>query len=72
MNTIVHSLITGPWKLKSWLNSSFGVKSAAVKLLKQASVILTCFVSLTRMGNFLRDRDVILAPLFSRHLAGPA
>ena len=42
-----------------------------VKLLKQAGVILTRFVSLTRTGNFLRDRDVILAPLFSRHLAGP-
>ena len=48
------------------------VKLTAVKLLKQASVILTCFVSLTRMGNFLRAHDVILALLFSRHLAGPA
>ena len=49
---IVHSLITGPWKLKSRSKSSFGFKSAAVKLLKQGSVILTSFVSLTRTGNF--------------------
>ena len=69
---IVHSLITGPWKLKSWSKSSLGLKSAAVKLLKQGSVILTSFVSLTSTGNFLRDHDVILAPLFSRHFNGPA
>ena len=36
--TIVHSLITGPWKLKSWSKSCFGLKSAAVKLLKQGRV----------------------------------
>ena len=72
IETIVHSLITGPWKLKSRSKSSFGLKSAAVKLLKQGSVILTRFVSLTRTGNLLRDRDVILAPLFSRHFNEPA
>ena len=72
-NYIVHSLITGPWKLKSCSKLYFGLKSAAVKLLKQGSVILTLFFfSLTSTGNFLRDRDVILAPLFSPHLAGPA
>ena len=67
-----YKFITGPWKLKSWSKSSFGLKSAAVKLLKQGSVIFTRFVSLTRTGNLLRDRDVILAPLFSRHFNGPA
>ena len=33
---------------------------------------LTRFVLLICTGNFLRGRDVILAPLFSCHLAGPA
>ena len=30
------------------------------------------FFSLVRTGNFLRELDVIWAPLFSRHLARPA
>ena len=71
VNTIVHSLITGPWKLKS-CSKSFGVKPEAAKKLKRGSVILTRFASLIRSGNFWRKRDVILAPLFSRHLAWPA
>ena len=41
---IIYSLLTGSWKLKSWSNSSFGLKSTAAKLLKQASVILTFFL----------------------------
>ena len=71
-STTVHSLITGPWKLKSCSKLSFGLKSAAFQLLKQGSVIFTRFVSLTRTEIFLSERDVIWMPLFSRHLAGPA
>ena len=64
--TIVHSLtsITGPWKLKSCSKSSFGAKSAGIKKQKLGSVILTRFVSLIYAGNFWREHDAILAPLF--------
>ena len=69
---VVHSLITGPWKLKSCSKSSFGVKSVGIKKQKLGSVIFTRFVSLICAGIFWHERDVILAPLFSRHLAGTA
>ena len=62
----------GSLEIEKLIKSSSGLKSAAVKLLKQGSVTLTSFVSLTSTGNFLRDRDVILAPLFSRLFNGPA
>ena len=70
--TIVHSFITGPCKLKSCWKSSFSVKSAGIKKQKLGSVILTRLVSLICAGNFWRERDVILAPLFSLHLARTA
>ena len=42
------------------------------EMLTHGSVILTRFASLICTGNFLRKRDVILVPFFSRHLAVPA
>ena len=62
----------GSLEIEKLIKIVLSAKIGSSQALEAGSVILTSFVSLIRTGNFLRDHDVILAPLFSRHFNGSA